>query len=108
MLMLVGGYAMLCHRWAHTPPDRKPELVKFLQRTHLALNPKQHWKHHALAASPMGKFVPNFDLSFGWSNPLFNRVLRVMPSPRFWLAFIFVTTLTQVSVLAIFLHWLRR
>jgi hypothetical protein len=108
MLMLVGGYAMLCHRWAHTPPDRKSRIVRFLQRAHLALSPTQHWKHHALAASPMGKFVPNFDLSFGWSNPLFNRVLRVIPSPRFWLAFIFVTTLTQVSALTIFLHWLRR
>ena len=108
MLMLVGAYAILCHRWAHTPPARKPWFVKVLQRAHLALSPTQHWKHHALAAASMGEFVPNFDVSFGWSNPLFNRVLKVLPSPRFWLAVIFVTTLTQVSALTIFLHWLRR
>jgi len=108
MLTVVGGYAMLCHRWAHTPPARKPALVKLLQQYRLALSPEQHWRHHALAASPMGKFVPNFDLSFGWSNPLFNRVLKIIPSPRFWLAFIAVTTFTQVSALALFLHWLRR
>jgi hypothetical protein len=108
MLTLASGYAMLCHRWAHTPPARKPALAKLLQRCRLALSPEQHWKHHALAASPKGKFVPNFDLSFGWSNPLFNRVLKVIPSPRFWLAFIAVTTFAQVPVLTIFLHWLRR
>jgi hypothetical protein len=107
-MTLVGSYAMLCHRWAHTPPARKPALVKLLQRSRLALGPEQHWKHHALAASPMGKFVPNYDLSFGWSNPLFNRVLKVLPSPRFWLAFIAVATFTQVSAFTIFLHWLRR
>ncbi len=108
IFMLVGCYAMLCHRWAHTPPARKPGFAKFLQRARLALSPEQHWKHHALAASPMGKFVPNFDLSFGWSNPLFNRVLKVVPSPRLWLAFIFITTMTQVSGLTLFLHWLRK
>jgi hypothetical protein len=43
MFMLVGCYAMLCHRWAHTPPSRKSKFVKFLQRSRLALSPEQHW-----------------------------------------------------------------
>jgi hypothetical protein len=108
MLTVVGGYAILCHRWAHMPPARKSAAVKLLQKHRLALSPEQHWKHHALAASPMGKFVPNFDLSFGWSNPLFNRMFKILPSPRFWLALLVVTTFTQVSALTLFLHWLRR
>jgi hypothetical protein len=108
VLMLTGGYAMLCHRWAHQPARVRPRVASELQRVGLALDPKQHWAHHALAASPMGEFVPNFDLSFGWSNGLFNRVLKVLPSARLWLGFIVAATLTQVSALAILLHWLRR
>jgi Lipid desaturase domain len=108
VLMLAGGYAMLCHRWAHQPVRARPRIACALQRARLALNPEQHWAHHALAASPMGAFVPNFDLSFGWSNGLFNRVLKVLPSPRLWLGFIVAATLTQVAALTLLLHWLRR
>jgi hypothetical protein len=106
-LMLVACYATLCHRWAHLPESRRPKIATLLQRAHLALNPKEHWRHHAQAAKPAGTFVENFDLSFGWSNALFNRVLRVLPSPRVWLAFIVVSSLAQVSAFAMLLHWLR-
>lgn len=107
MMMLVGGYAMVCHRWAHTPERTKPKIAKVLQRAGVALSPTEHWKHHALAAIPNGQFVPNFDLSFGWSNPVFNRLLRLIPSARFWIAFLAIATLTQVWALALLLHWLR-
>jgi len=105
--MSLGGYAMLCHRWAHEPAGRRPKIASLLQRAHLALSPAEHWRHHALAVSPDAEFVENYDLSFGWSNRWFNRVLRVLPSPRLWLGFIFVTTFTQVWALAMFLRWLR-
>jgi hypothetical protein len=107
-LMLAGCYAMLCHRWAHQPRPDKPRIATLLQRAHLALSPTEHWKHHALAASPQGRFVPNFDLSFGWSNPVFNRLLKIMPSSRFWLGFIILSNLAQVPALTMLLHWLRR
>jgi hypothetical protein len=106
-LMLVGCYGMLCHRWAHQPAAKKPGIASLLQRGHLALSPSEHWKHHALVSSPQPTLVQNYDLSFGWSNKLFNLVLRVLPSPRLWLAFIVVSTLTQVSALAMLLRWLR-
>jgi hypothetical protein len=105
--MLVGSYAMICHRWAHQPPTVKPKIANLLQRAHLALSPTEHWRHHAQAIAPKGSFVQNFDLSFGWSNPLFNRLLKILPSPRLWLLFIAVSTFTQVSALAMLLHWLR-
>jgi len=106
--MVIGSYAMICHRWAHAPASTKPRIATVLQRAHLALSPTEHWAHHAQAVNPQGRFVPNFDLSFGWSNPVFNRVLKVFPSPRFWLGFIAVTTISQVWALATLLHWLRR
>jgi hypothetical protein len=106
--MVLGGYAMLCHRWAHEPPSRRPKFAGLLQRAHLALNPKEHWRHHALAVSPKGEFVENYDLSFGWSNGWFNRVLRVLPNARVWLGFIVVATLTQVWGLAMLLRWSHR
>ena len=106
-LMLLGGYGMMCHRWAHTPERTKPAIARFLQRSHLALSPAAHWKHHALAAMPNGTFVPNFDLSFGWSNPIFNRVLKVIPSARFWIGFLAVATFVQVWGFAQLLRWLH-
>lgn len=111
-LMLVACYGMLCHRWAHTPASAKPAIARALQRAHLALKPAEHWKHHtqvsAHEAGHQAGSVQNYDLSFGWSNMLFNGVLKVLPSPRLWLAFIVVSTLTQVSALAMLLRWLER
>jgi hypothetical protein len=106
-LMLVGGYAMICHRWAHEPERTKPRVAKVLQRAHLALSPTEHWKHHALAVSPNGQFVPNFDLSFGWSNPVFNRLFQKVPSPRLWITILAIATVSQVGVFALLLHWMR-
>ena len=105
--MLIGCYAMLCHRWAHQPPSTKPRIAYLLQSAHLALSPAEHWRHHAQAVAPKGRAVENYDLSFGWSNPLFNRLLKILPSPRLWLLFIAVSTLMQVSALAMLLRWLR-
>jgi hypothetical protein len=107
-LMLVACYGMLCHRWAHTPTNAKPRIASALQQAHLALRPSAHWKHHAQVSAHQAGPVQNYDLSFGWSNTLFNRVVKVLPSPRLWLAFIVVTTLTQVSALAMLLRWLQR
>jgi hypothetical protein len=107
-LMLVACYGMLCHRWAHTPTNAKPRIASALQHAHLALRPSAHWKHHAQVSAHQAGPVQNYDLSFGWSNTLFNRVVKVLPSPRLWLAFIVVTTLTQVSALAMLLRWLQR
>lgn len=107
-MMLVGGYAMICHRWAHQPAATKPWIAKVLQRAGLAISPREHWKHHALAAAPNGRFVPNFDLSFGWSNPLFNRLFKALPDPRFWISAVAVVTFTQVWVLAHLLRWLTK
>lgn len=106
-LMLVGSYAMLCHRWAHQPANMRPQFAGWLQRAHLALNPDEHWKHHALAAMPNGRFVPNFDLSFGWSNPVFNRLFRWLPSARVWIAVIATATFSQVWLFATMLQWMR-
>lgn len=106
-LMLVGSYAMLCHRWAHQPEGTRPRLARLLQRAHLALNPDEHWKHHALAAMPNGRFVPNFDLSFGWSNPVFNRLFKLLPNARFWIAVIALATFTQIWLFSTLLQWTR-
>jgi hypothetical protein len=106
-LMLAAGYATLCHRWAHQPAAARPRIVRTLQRVHLALSPSEHWKHHAQVTSGNGGFIPNFDVSFGWSNILFNRVFRLLPSPRLWLGVLVVSTFAQVSGLAVLLHWLR-
>jgi len=106
-LMLVSCYAILCHRWAHQPAAKKPAIANLLQRAHLAVSPKDHWRHHAQVSSPQPTLIQNYDVSFGWSNKLFNLVLRVLPSSRFWLVFVVVSTLTQVSALAVVLRWLR-
>jgi hypothetical protein len=107
-IMLAGSYAMLCHRWAHVPPRMRPAFAGLLQKFHLALRPEAHWRHHVLAANPGGAFVPNFDLSFGWSNAFFNRVLRWVPSQRLWLAIMALLILGQVPLLATVLRWLNR
>jgi hypothetical protein len=106
-LMLAACYATLCHRWAHQPAGVRPRIATTLQRARLALSPPEHMRHHALATSAQASFIPNFDVSFGWSNTLFNRVFQALPSPRLWLAVLIVSTFTQVSGLAMFLHWLR-
>ena len=107
-LMLAGSYAMLCHCWAHQSPRGRPAFATALQRARLALRPEVHWKHHALAVNPGPAFVPNFDLSFGWSNPIFNFVIRRVRSPRLWLAIMAVLVLGQVPLLALVLRWLER
>ena len=107
ILMLVACYATLCHRWAHQPAGVRSKIVTMLQCARLALSPTEHMRHHAQATSAQAGFVPNFDVSFGWSNALFNRAFKTLPSPRLWLAVLIVSTLTQVSGLAMLLHWLR-
>jgi hypothetical protein len=107
ILMLVACYATLCHRWAHQPAAVRSNIATMLQRARLALSPKEHMKHHAQVTSAQAGFVPNFDVSFGWSNTLFNRAFKALPGPRLWLAVLIVSTFTQVSGLAMLLHWLR-
>ena len=107
ILMLVACYATLCHRWAHQPAGARSRIATMLQCAHLALGPTEHMRHHAQATSAQAGFVPNFDVSFGWSNALFNRAFKALPSPRLWLVVLIVGTLTQVSGLAMLLHWLR-
>ncbi|HTV09050.1 MAG TPA: fatty acid desaturase CarF family protein [Candidatus Aquilonibacter sp.] len=107
-LMLVGGYAMICHRWAHLPPRARPAFATALQRARLALRPEVHWRHHALAVNPGPVFVPNFDLSFGWSNAVMNPVFRRLPSPRLWLIIMAALILGQVPLLTLLLRWLER
>jgi Lipid desaturase domain len=107
ILMLVACYATLCHRWAHQPAGARSKIATMLQCAHLALSPTEHMRHHAQATSAQAGFVPNFDVSFGWSNALFNRAFKALPSPRLWLVVLIVGTLTQVSGLAMLLYWLR-
>lgn len=107
-LMAAGSYAMICHRWAHLPPRVRPAFVNALQHAHLALRPEVHWRHHALAVHPGRVFVPNFDLSFGWSNAVMNPVFRRLPSPRIWLGIMAALILGQVPLLTFLLRWLER
>ncbi len=51
-----------CHRWAHTPADRMPRLVRAAQRLRLILRPEEHLKHHARP------FDSHYCTASGWLN----------------------------------------
>lgn len=57
------------HKWAHTPPQQLPALVRWLQRCRLVLHPDAHRLHHR----------PPYDRGYcaasGWCNPLLNALL---------------------------------
>lgn len=70
-LFVLTAITNFFHRYAHTSPRNTPDIIKWLQRHHLILNPKSHQIHHR---SPYDTY---FGVTNGWSNKLLEKI-------KFW------------------------
>ena len=60
--------ANLFHRWAHLPPTRLNQMIRFLHKKKLLLSSQEHLKHH------VRPYRRNYCVLCGWANPLVNRI----------------------------------
>jgi plasmanylethanolamine desaturase len=78
-----GCFFLFCtnqfHKWAHA--ERRPRLVRWLQRKHLILSPEHHAIHHA---PPHDKY---YCITVGWMNPILSglRFFRICEAMLGWL-----------------------
>jgi ubiquitin-conjugating enzyme E2 variant len=58
-----------CHKWAHTDPQRLPDIVRMAQRLRFVLHPGDHRRHHA------APFDSHYCTANGWLNGPLERLL---------------------------------
>lgn len=56
------------HKWSHLPTERRPKIIKALQKIGLILEPKHHAKHHS---APYDTY---YCITVGWLNPILAKI----------------------------------
>mmetsp|Transcript_4787 Transcript_4787/g.8506 ORF Transcript_4787/g.8506 Transcript_4787/m.8506 type:complete len:463 (+) Transcript_4787:83-1471(+) len=83
---------LACHRWAHTHPLDLPWIVSILGEARILLSVSMHSYHHAT-------YDVNFSIFTGWSNPMLNCCVQILPpNSAAWLYIFFGACLAPSAV----------